>query len=352
MKIVFVLPQRDKKPIGGFKIVYEYANRLADRGHEVTIVYYCGNDLKRTKLPLYVRTVLCGISVRNRPKWFSLNKHVRKKAVPKIANKYLPDSDIIFATAVETATAVHRLDSVKGRKFYLVQGYETWKKAKEEVRITYLYKDMQKICIASWLAEFIKGEHVEIIPNPVDTQEFFIENRIEERNPYTIAVLYHTAEYKGVRYALKALSILKLKYPQLSVLMFGIPKRPLDLPEWIQYTENAKSNELRKIYNHSAIFLCATIEEGFGLTGAEAMACGCALVSTEYKGVKEYAVHMENALLSPVKDAGALAKNVECLFENNDLRIKLARKGNEMIRKNNWQTAVDKMEYLLSRGRE
>ncbi|MCM1263710.1 MAG: glycosyltransferase family 4 protein [Butyrivibrio sp.] len=347
MKIVFILPQRDKKPIGGFKIVYEYANRLSDRGHEVTIAYYCGNDLKRTKLPLQARNMLCRISVRHRPKWFNLNGNVKKIVIPKIENTYLPDADIIFATAVGTVDAVHTLDEAKGKKYYLIQGYEVWDKTDAEVRKTYLYKDMRKICIASWLAEYMKGEPVEVIPNPIDTQEFFIEKSIEKRNPYTISLLYHTAEYKGVNYALRALYILKSKYPQLSVWMFGVSNRPESIPKWIRYTRNAKSSELRTIYNNSAIFLCATIEEGFGLTGAEAMACGCALVSTEYKGVKEYAIDGENALLSPVKDIQALAKNVESLFQDNNLRIQLAQNGYKKIRKNSWKEAVDKMEKLF-----
>lgn len=347
MKIVFILPQRDKRPIGGFKIVYEYANRLSDRGYEIVIAYYCGNDLKRTRLPLQVRSMLCRISTKHRPQWFHLSKNVKKIVIPKIENAYLPDADIIFATAAGTAEAVHRLNIVKGKKYYLVQGYEAWNLTSEEVCKTYLHKDMQKICIASWLAEYMKGEPVEVISNPIDTAEFFIEESIEKRNPYTIALLYHTAEYKGVRYAFEALHILKSKYPQLSVWMFGLPKQPANMPKWMRYTRNARSRELRAIYNNSAIFLCATIEEGFGLTGAEAMACGCALVSTEYRGVKEYAINGKNALLSPVKDAQALAENVETLFQDNNLRIQLAQKGYEMIRENSWQEAVDKMEKLF-----
>src|SRR3546814_16260425 len=40
MRISFVLPCSGRYPIGGFRIVYEYANRLADRGHQVSIVHF------------------------------------------------------------------------------------------------------------------------------------------------------------------------------------------------------------------------------------------------------------------------------------------------------------------------
>ena len=39
MKICFILPQTLRKPIGGYKIIYEYANRLVDEGHKVVILF-------------------------------------------------------------------------------------------------------------------------------------------------------------------------------------------------------------------------------------------------------------------------------------------------------------------------
>ena len=34
-----VLPTNSRKPIGGYKVTYEYANGLAARGHQVTVVH-------------------------------------------------------------------------------------------------------------------------------------------------------------------------------------------------------------------------------------------------------------------------------------------------------------------------
>ena len=56
------------------------------------------------------------------------------------------------------------------------------------------------------------------------------------------------------------------------------------------------------ILNYASIFICSSINEGFGLTGAESMACGCALATTSYPAVFEYAVDKKNCLVSPVKD--------------------------------------------------
>lgn len=39
MRIGFILPYFSEKPIGGYKVVYEYASRLAASGHKVTVIH-------------------------------------------------------------------------------------------------------------------------------------------------------------------------------------------------------------------------------------------------------------------------------------------------------------------------
>ena len=101
------------------------------------------------------------------------------------------------------------------------------------------------------------------------------------------------------------------------------------------------SKETVDIYNEISIFVCATIEEGFGLTGLEAMACGAALVSTSYEGVKEYAVDKVNCLLSPVCNSGKLAENIEYLIRNDEKRMKLAMNGVKMAQDHSWENAMN-----------
>jgi glycogen synthase len=39
MRITFVLPSAARVPAGGYKVIYEYANHLSDRGHSVTVIH-------------------------------------------------------------------------------------------------------------------------------------------------------------------------------------------------------------------------------------------------------------------------------------------------------------------------
>ena len=161
-------------------------------------------------------------------------------------------------------------------------------------------------------------------------------------------MLYHALEHKGSKYGIEALLELKKDYPELEAELFGVPERPEGLPEWIHYTQNASAAQLKEIYNKTAIFLCPTIKEGFGLTGAESMACGCALVTTDYEGAREYAEDRRNAVMCKIMDSEALCAAMKTLIENDDLRCRIASAGSENVKKLSWENSVAAFENVLN----
>lgn len=351
MKITFCLPSLPDVPVGGFKVVFEYANSLVERGHEVSIVCFTNQKFNIVK-NYAIKYYLSQLYKHFYPKWFPLDQRVRRIATPYRNETHFPDSDIVFATAVNTAEIVYKLPKRCGRKFYLIQDFENWSFSDEEVYKTY-QMGMNNIVVSQWLYELVSkfDPDVRLLKNPIDTRNFSIINQIEERNPLEIAMLYHYGEHKGVPIALEALSLVRQQCPNIHVTMFGACEKREEIDkEWISYYQNQTALQLRNIYNNTAIFVCASINEGFGLTGAESMACGCALVSTAYKGVFEYASN-ENAMLSPINDSYALAENIIRLIENNELRFKLAHKGSEDLKAFSLNLAVDKFEEIIERSK-
>lgn len=349
MKICFCLLGASRKPIGGYKVVFEYANRLTNKGHEITLVLNKSDIYLRYNLPSYIIDLLCNYIIRTFPKWFNLNKKVKKIFVNDISDNTIPDGDIIIATAVQTAEKVYNLSNTKGKKLYFIQGFENWVYSDEKVFNTYQL-DMKKIVISKGLKHLVdsKSSTPSVhIPNGIDFNVFDIDVPIEERNPHSIAMLYHTDNNKGSELGLKVIATVKKLFPDLEVRIFGVPKRPKELPKWIKYTHNATQKELRKIYNHSAVFLSTSINEAFGLTAAESMACGCALVSTAYLGVFEYAVPEKNSLISSINNKDELVNNIKRLFTDNDMRIKIAKNGVLDIKKLSWESSIDKFEKIL-----
>lgn len=351
MKITFILPGSSRHPVGGFKMVFEYANRFAARGNEVTIVFNCLKGAQRhKKVPGILREICYKLIIWYYPKWFVLNPKVHKVcAYTGTNNREIPDADFVCATAVGTADDVANLSINKGKKLYFIQDFENWGGWTDEaVKKTY-HLGMTNIVIAKWLEKIVKdsGADCVLIPNGIDFEVFNIDIPIASREGHTISMLYHKQEHKGAKYGIEALKRLKERYPDLEATLFGVPQRPEDLPQWIHYIQNATQPQLRQVYNQSKIYLCPSIKEGFGLTGAEAMACGAAYVASDYGGVHEYTTDGRNVLLSAPKDVDGLVEHVAYLFDHDDKRIALAKQGYEDIRSLDWNKSVDKFENVM-----
>ncbi|MHC5247727.1 glycosyltransferase family 4 protein [Enterococcus sp. LJL90] len=349
MKICYVLPAFTRQPIGGYKIVFEYANRLASAGYDVSILFLNDDVLKKYHLPKKVKPIIANYLTKIEPTWFPLDKKVLK--ISNLEKNYtfkLREIDVVFATGVETVETVLDLFS-NSRKFYFIQGYENWHTDESYLHKTYS-ENMTNIVVSNWLKRKVdfygKAESI-LISNPIDIKKYRVTNPIESRSSRKIGILYHQSKMKGLDYSIAALKVLKERFSDLQVEMFGTPKRPQNLPAWVNYTRGASQSETIKIYNKVSVFLSGAIEEGFGLTGLEAMACGAALVSTNYSGVKEYAVDGVNALLSPVENVDGLVENVSMLFLNEKKRIELAQNGVLSAKKFSWDRAISQLRIIL-----
>lgn len=89
-------------------------------------------------------------------------------------------------------------------------------------------------------------------------------------------------------------------------------------------------------------------EEGWGLPACEALQCGCALVATDIGGHREFLRNGHNALLYPPGDIRALRAAVERLRTDEDLRVRLARKGVEDMQALQFGPCVERLQRCLS----
>lgn len=325
--VTFIIPSYSSHPIGGVKVVYEYAERLVEWGFDVTICNLCDSSLERFGFPEPIRRALCRLATLYFPRWFRLNPKIKKKCIFEISDRTIPDGTDVVATAVETAKPVALLSPESGRKHYLIQDFELWAMPEFEVRATYRL-GMSNIVVSDWLKKLVwkeSGVEPTLVKNAIDGNVFYPDRNIKRR-PHEVACLYHEGKHKGFQELWEALQIVKQSVPDLTVRAFGGPARPDWFPDWVDYTCGANPDQLRRIYSQSAVFACATINEGFGLTLPESMFCGCALVSTRFQGVWEYA-NEDCARLSDVHDVKALSKNIVDLLNNPYETEKLALKG-------------------------
>lgn len=356
MRITIMLPTYCRKPGGGYRVVYEYANQLVDLGHIVSVIHL-------RKLP-NVDSIdsnlhaLCRRTYHNirdlistpQKHWMDIDSHVKMLYMKKYNPDKIPDGDAVFATYWATAELVSELKKSKGAKFYLIQSYEDWAGPKDRVNATWKLK-FKKVFIAKWLVQKARELHIseneiEYIPNAINHNIFKNKVPIGSRC-YDIIMMYSPVLVKGANDGLRAINIVKCEMRNIKVAIFGLGNRP-NIPTWMEYIKNPHKDFLvNNIYNQGKIFLCPSILEGWGLPPAEAMACGCAVASTANEGVKEYCIHGENSLLSPVRDPELLAKNILLLLKNDQFRQKIAENGMITIKKFSWEISSKLLEEFI-----
>lgn len=340
-------------PSGGFRVVYEYANRLAELGNQVSIVHPrtihsqtgliegIKKRLWKYKLNLLNRRLI---------RWFDVDDDVNLILATDLSEQNIPDADVIFATASDTAFSVAAYSASKGRKFYLVQSYETWNLPEDKVQAGWKLP-MHKIVVSRHLQRIADsfGERwrTSFIPLGIDLSLFRLLTPINERGELRVGMLAHPNEVKGTRDGLAALEIVKAKHPDLQVALFGTEPRLDFIPDWMSYERLPTAERLVELYNSCRIFLNPGRAEGWGLPAAEAMACGCAVVSADNGGIHEFAVDGQTALIAPIQRPDLLAEKILALIDDDELRRRLALAGNQSIKQFSWEQAVNSLQTVL-----
>ena len=347
MRISIILPWYDSRyPSGGVLNIYKYAKLLAKQGHYINIIYNCDKGKNKLRIPSYLR-------YKNRKKIttaqdkFEQYNNICEIPVYCVNNK-IPSADFVIATALITVPSVKKLNSEKGKKVYFIQGFENWVKSDE-----YVYKSyelgMINIAVSKWLYKLVDEHSIRktyYLPNAVD-DNFMILDEIEKRDPKSICFMYVPIESKGTYDLLKAINLIHESHPDTRIEAFGIYPNVSDLPSFITYTYNPSRDKLNEIYNRNSIFVCASWLEGFGLTAAESMKSGCCLITTDNKGVRDFAEDGLTALVCEPKKPVQIANAIEKVLLNNDLRIKIAKNGLNRISDFNWDKNIKEFNKIL-----
>lgn len=359
MRIVFLL--RKTSISGGVRVVFEYANRLHDRGHDVYVVHPLWNSpisdakwrpdiLGLKRIYWAIKSIFINLIKPNKVKWFPLRAKLLK--VPTFNKRYIPKADIIVATRWETAYQVIKYPPDFGQKFYLIQHYETWCGPEEKVNLTYKL-GLKNIVISNWIKNILekklRAKIEKIIPNGIDINQFYIEKKDNpDESEVRILMSYRNEKWKGAMDGIKAFEIAKKTCPNIKLVMFG-PSPNIKIAKDVEFHKLPYGDKLRKIYNSCDIFIFPSHYEGFALPPMEAMACGCAVVATNVGAVPDYIINGRTALVVEPHEIDNLAKCIIRLVSNKVERKKIAENGFNYIQKFNWDKSTDDLEYVFKK---
>jgi glycosyltransferase involved in cell wall biosynthesis len=264
---------------------------------------------------------------------------VRVRAAGRLSASTVPRADVLVGGVAQGTFAEYAaLPPSCGQQVFLFQGYGTPGDAR--VRNA-LAERPRLLTVSDWLAVDAQahGCRVAQFRYGLDRSLFFPGRACEERPP-VVAMMCHTLDWKGGADGLAALTRVRDEVPEVELRLFGTRA-----PEFAGNIITAPSRErVGAIFREAAVVACPSWEEGFGLPGLEALACGAALATTDTKGSRDYAYHEATALVSPPREPGELAANIVRLLDDRELRGRLALAGSTAVRERfpPWEQAAQR----------
>jgi GT2 family glycosyltransferase len=326
---------------GGVRVVLEHVSRLHALGHNVTLYYIDGD-----------------------PHWFPRPLPARRFAtVEQLCAALKQFRGIKVATWYETAPWVAESLWPGDRGYYLVQDIEesytqTPEQAAKALKTYRL--GLKPITEGRWTHRQLEtrfGLDPVFVSIGVDLLRF--RPRGLSRDPRLLLTQARTwsgggeagARLKGWDTARDTILGCYALAPQMRLATFSMEEKPVFLPRLAhQHIQSPSDDRLAELYSQAGLYLLTSNHEGFGLTAAEAMACGCPVVATRADGNEEFCLHGETALTAPAGDADQLARHCHRLLTDPALAAELGRNGQRFIREYTWDRVVERLDREFRSG--
>ena len=154
---------------------------------------------------------------------------------------------------------------------------------------------------------------------------------------------------KGTDLILRALAPLAKRAPEFEIVLFDSigehnrqdPRDGAPLPDHARFVIGPTQDELVALYQSAHVFIAAERKAGWCNTALEALACGCALVSTR-SGTTDFARNGENALVTP-RLTWFVRRAVARLLGDVALRERLGAKGPSSATPWSWDKLAHKL---------
>lgn len=267
---------------------------------------------------------LCTVRVYATQPWLAPPPGVELR-LGSIAAGSLQDDEEVVVYPADIPDA-QRLLGVPRRVMFL-DGFEA---PGDETVLTNLGAAREAIATSQWLCALAREHGVRAVHLPLGLDRaMFAEGPGTEQRALHVTGVAQTPEWMGCEALSDALVRVREARPEVSVTLFG--GVPADGAT--SFISHPPLGRLVNVLRSSAVHVAAAREEGFGYTGAAALACGAALVSTDTRGCAEYAIDRSTALVVPVDDSGALADRILELLADPELRARLTAHGGGQVRR-------------------
>lgn len=206
------------------------------------------------------------------------------------------------------------------------------------------------ICAARWFADEMKKhpaitDKVRFVPNGVNLEEFTpLGRRQNDNGEIRLLSIGRLAETKGHRYAIEAMARLKSTYPHLRLVIVGngalrVPlselAAALGVADRVEIRAPVAHREMPALYSTHDFFVMPSIWEGLPVSLIEAMASKLPVVATDIPAITGV-LDEQSATFVEKENAGDLADKLRWAFEHRSIVQGYADSAYEIARQYDW----------------
>jgi glycosyltransferase involved in cell wall biosynthesis len=171
------------------------------------------------------------------------------------------------------------------------------------------------------------------------------------------ALLYagRLVRWKGVEYLVKAMPLLAPEETRLWIAGEGPYREALEtlahdlgVSERVRFLGMVEQRDLAALYRSCAMLVATSfVNETFGMVLCEAMACGAAVVASDFGGFREVVDDGVTGLLARPQDPTDLAAKINMLLADLDRASRMGEAGRQKVSATfSWEAVTDRLEEV------
>lgn len=203
--------------------------------------------------------------------------------------------------------------------------------------------------------ETAQNQEIAVIPNGIDTEEFFPGSRTGTEDTFEIICVSRITPRKGIRFLIMAMEGLVGKYPhmRLSVIGEGNEKKSLEnlarslhLEKYVRFLGLIDHAKLRGYYQGADVFVLPSLNEGMSNVLLEALASGLPIIATRTGGTEELVREGVNGFVIGMRSSEDIAKSLEDLAQHPVRRLQMAEASRKRALELSWQSVAESYEAI------
>jgi glycosyltransferase involved in cell wall biosynthesis len=185
--------------------------------------------------------------------------------------------------------------------------------------------------LRSFLSQGVPFEKIRLLPYGVNLSRF---QPVAEPAAGRFDVLFvgGMSFQKGVQYLVQAYE--KIVHPAKSLTFVGAPSPKLMAllearglwPSDARVLGHIPQTELKSLMSRSHVMVLPSIQEGFGMVLAQAMACGCPVIASRNTGGEDLFSDGQEGFIVPIRDVDSLAARLQQLADHPDIRATMGQR--------------------------